>query len=173
MENDGLWEDPRKRARGPDGSPLDVRALAQFDVAPHWSVLGGESQTRRAERARQEGMLGLRGHAPNMVLEVGSSSQATEAGNREERTDDPHREIEGDRLEEMVADLLAREEDQMCEDDCPCEEEAERIEDILLNGARSPLYEGASYSVLRSVLEILNLQAVFGWSNASVDALLK
>ena len=39
--------------------------------------------------------------------------------------------------------------------------------------ARESLYSGASFSVLRASLEILNLQTAYGWSNTSVDSLYR
>lgn len=51
--------------------------------------------------------------------------------------------------------------------------EAEDEEDFLKENAASPLYEGCGYSILRASLEVLNLQTIYGWSNASVDGLLR
>ena len=39
--------------------------------------------------------------------------------------------------------------------------------------ARLPLFNSAKISVLRASLALLNLQSLFGWSDNSVDALLK
>ena len=39
--------------------------------------------------------------------------------------------------------------------------------------AHTPLYDGGSYSILWTCLELLNLQALYGWSNTSVTSLLK
>ena len=47
------------------------------------------------------------------------------------------------------------------------------FDDELDVAAREPLYSGASFSVLRASLEILNLQTSYGWSNTSVDSLLR
>ena len=77
-------------------------------------------------------------------------------------------------MHEMVEDLLLREAQDVCDDDCACCEEAsQRAEDGLLDAARKPLYAGSTYSILRASWELLNLQAMFGWSSASVDALLR
>ena len=81
--------------------------------------------------------------------------------------------VEEGHLEEMVNDLLAHEEDVPCDDDCQCEEQRETTEDMLLTASRTPLYDGAVYSILCASLELLNLQVKFGWSNTSVDELLK
>jgi hypothetical protein len=43
---------------------------------------------------------------------------------------------------------------------------------MLLQTARTPIYDGASFLVFRVAMEIMNLQTSYGWSNASVDALL-
>ena len=80
--------------------------------------------------------------------------------------------VEDDLLHTMVEDLLARQIVVDCEDDCPSVEN-KKEEDVLLQHARTPLYKGCTYSTLRALLKILNLQAMLGWSNASVDALIK
>ena len=85
----------------------------------------------------------------------------------------PHVEVEDDHLHTMVEDLLAREVENECEPECACEEAAQKTKDSLLEAAHTALYEGCSYSILRASLEILNIQATFGWSNAGVDALLR
>ena len=87
----------------------------------------------------------------------------------------PHVEMEDTILHEMVEDLLLREaqQDDIYDDDCACEAAAQRDEQGLLDAARKPLYAGSTYSVLRASLELLNLQAMFGWSSASVDTLLR
>jgi hypothetical protein len=46
VEDWGLWEDPRKRARQ---ESLDPRVWASFDVSPHWSVIGASAEVRTAE----------------------------------------------------------------------------------------------------------------------------
>jgi hypothetical protein len=42
----------------------------------------------------------------------------------------------------------------------------------LLQLARTLIYDGASFSMLRAAMEIMNLQTSYGCSNASMDALL-
>ena len=39
--------------------------------------------------------------------------------------------------------------------------------------ACTPFYDGGYYSILWTCLELLNLQALYGWSNTSVTSLLK
>ena len=43
----------------------------------------------------------------------------------------------------------------------------------LYNASSTPVFEGYTFSILRASLELLNIQIVYGWSNASLDALLK
>ena len=43
----------------------------------------------------------------------------------------------------------------------------------LYNTSSTPVFEGCTFSILRASLELLNIQTVYGWSNASLDALLK
>ena len=161
IEKWGLWDDQLKRARLATSDP---HILAQIDVAPHWSVVGGHGRRRVEERMRQEAVMGT-----SLPPDVGSSVPPHVSNS----TVPPHFEVENDLLHEMVEDLLAREVDAECEDDCACIDAAQKEEDHLLQAAKSPLYEGCKYSILRASLEILNLQAMFGWSSASVDALLR
>ena len=46
-------------------------------------------------------------------------------------------------------------------------------EQFIRNACKEPLYQGAKVSKLRALLSILNLQATFGWSDASVSALFQ
>lgn len=84
----------------------------------------------------------------------------------------PHVVLEERHLEDMVENIFDNEEEHS-DEDCQCQEEAKDDETLLLDGLRTPLYEGADYSILRASLELLNLQVMYGWSNTSVDALLK
>ena len=43
-------------------------------------------------------------------------------------------------------------------------------EQFISHACKAPLYEGENFSKLRVVLSILNLEATFGWSDASVSA---
>lgn len=164
VEDEGLWEDPRKRARGGDGV-VDWQRLSQIDTAPHWSVIGGHGRRRIDERMRQEEVHRM----PNPIA-MGSTPPMDIPNTQPYH---PHSVVEEGHLEEMVNDLLAHEEDMPCDDDCQCEEQRETTEDMLLTASRTPLYDGAVYSILRASLELLNLQVKFGWSNTSVDELLK
>lgn len=49
----------------------------------------------------------------------------------------------------------------------------DKMEDFVRKTCKEPLYVGANVSKLRTMLSILNLQATFGWSNASVSALFE
>ena len=51
------------------------------------------------------------------------------------------------------------------------QEEFGQEEDEMRKLARLPLYNGAKISVLRASLAMLNLQSIFGWSDASVSEL--
>ena len=51
------------------------------------------------------------------------------------------------------------------------EQEFGQEEDEIRKLARLPLYNGAKISVLRASLAMLNLQSIFGWSDASVSEL--
>ena len=46
-------------------------------------------------------------------------------------------------------------------------------EEFIKDACKEPLYEGAKVSKLRALLSILNLQATFGWFDASVSALFQ
>ena len=170
VEDWGLWEDPRKCARQETSDP---RVCATFDISPHWSVMGARGQVKAAERRREE-------------ISVGTIGVTERAGTSREHHDVPpmhhdiplpphHVGMKDTIMHEMVEDLLLREaqQDDICDDDCACEAAAQRDEQGLLDAARKPLYAGSTYSVLRASLELLNLQAMFGWSSASVDALLR
>ena len=73
----------------------------------------------------------------------------------------------------MVEELLSHEAIDECEDDCPCVDVVQKGEVLLPEKVNTPLYEGCTYSTLGASLKILNLQSMFGWSSASVDALLR
>jgi len=166
VDDEGLWDDPRKRERSSTDGGEDWQRLAQVDMAPHWSVIGGHGRRRIEERMRHEEVQRM----PNPI--AGSSTRPMAETDTEPAKPIPHSVIEQGHLEEMVHDLLAHE-DVACDDDCACEEKMEDTEDMLLKASRTPLYAGADYSILRASLELLNLQVKFGWSNTSVDELLK
>ena len=166
VEKWGLWDDQLKRARVETSDP---HILAQIDVAPHWRVVGGHGRRRVEERMRQEAVMGT-----STLPSVGPSWEgAHSATHGASSSAPPHRAVEDDIIHSMVEDLLAREATFECEDDCACVDAAQEEEDHLHQAASTPLYDGCSYSILRASLELLNLQAMFGWSSASVDALLR
>ena len=154
--------------------------MASIDVSPHWSVIGARGQVKAAERRRQESGVGTIG----VTERAGTSREHHDVPSMHHDVPPMHHdvplpphhvEMEDTIMHEMVEDLLLREaqQDDICDDDCACEAAAQRDEQGLLDAARKPLYAGSTYSVLRASLELLNLQAMFGWSSASVDALLR
>ena len=76
----------------------------------------------------------------------------------------PHEVVEEEALDDMVRDFFAhhRIEGDQCSEN-----------DELFSAASTPLFEGCTFSVLRASLELLNLQTMYGWSNASLNALLR
>lgn len=74
----------------------------------------------------------------------------------------PHEAVEEEVFDDMVRDLYVHQgrDNSMEQDD-------------LFTAASTPLFEGCTFSVLRASLELLNLQTIYGWSNASLNALLK
>ena len=169
VEDWGLWEDLRKHARQESSDPC---VWASFDISPHWSVIGGSAEVKTAERLRQESGVGTIG----VSQEAGTSQEYHVVYPPEHHVPSPpHVEMEDTIMHEMVEDLLLRkaQQDDVCDDDCACEAAAQRDEKGLLDAARKPLYAGSTYSVLRASLELLILQAMFGWSSASVDTLLR
>ena len=160
VEDWGLWEDPRKRARQESSDP---RVWASINVSPHWSVICARAEVRTAKWLRQESGVGT----------IGVTQRASTSREHHDVPLPPHVEMEDTIMHEMFEDLLFREaQDDVCDDDCARKAPAQRDEQGLLDAARKPLYAGSTYSVLRASLELLNLQAMFGWSSASVDALL-
>ena len=145
VEDWGLWEDLRKHARQETSDP---RALATLDISPHWSAYSGASH-RKSERMRQEARAGrFESH------EVGSASHSDQTHHMSPL---PHEEMEDTIMHQMVEDLLLREAQDVCEDECACEAPAAHTEDSLLTSACTPLFDGSTYSILRASLEILNL----------------
>ena len=51
--------------------------------------------------------------------------------------------------------------------------EPDKEEQMMQKLARLPLYNGAKISVLRASLAMLNLQSIYGWSDASVSELFR
>ncbi|KAI5063890.1 hypothetical protein GOP47_0020560 [Adiantum capillus-veneris] len=75
----------------------------------------------------------------------------------EEMIDLPHQMDEDTIMKNLVAELLACEEGPCDDDDCGCEEVSQKEEDTLLVASKTPIYPGDKFSILRALLEILNL----------------
>ena len=92
------------------------------------------------------------------------------------RIDHDHEPLADDAvMDEMVDDLYRRTIRSTDRDapNIPCNQSTSPCPDKVLDAAKSTLYDGSRFSVLRASLELLNLQTCHGWSNASVDALLR
>ena len=126
-----------------------------IESMPHYLVVSGHR--RREERIHQECLQArFEGTSTSNVqgIHIGRSTVMEE-------------QVEDEAIEEMLADFEATKDSQGTthlgeEDQTPIHE-----------SARTPLYDGGSYSILRTCLELLNLQALYGWSNTSVTSLLK
>ena len=80
-------------------------------------------------------------------------------------------EIEDDAMDEMIEALV---ENVLPDDANPRESRAhDAKEEFIRKTCKEPLYVGAKVSKLRALLSVLNLQATFGWSDASVSALFQ
>ena len=119
----------------------DWQRLAQVNMAPHWSVIGGHGRRRIDKIMQQEEVQRM----PNPIAR--SSTQPMAEADTQPYQPIPHLVVEQGHLEEMVHDLLAHE-DVACDDDCACEEQMEATEDMLLKASRTPLYAGEDYSIL-------------------------
>ena len=117
---------------------------------PHYSVVGGRK--RQEEIIHQER---LQAHFEGTGISNLQSIDTSTSIVMEEQV------IRDEPIEEMLADF---------QDTIHFSKE---FETPIHEAARTPLYDGGSYSILRTCLELLNLQAIYGWSNASVTSLLK
>ncbi|MCO5561786.1 hypothetical protein L7F22_015410 [Adiantum nelumboides] len=153
QDNHGLWEAPSRRDSLDEDEDIEeaVRRTA-VQTMPHYSVMSGRQ--RRQAKVHQE-----RGHGSQAEVED-NPSESNEA--HEDHMEDEH-------MEEIMRDFF--------ETHVPIGDEGNTEGDEphrpLYDAAKVPLYEGSQYSILRACLEILNLQTIYGWSNASVTSLLK
>ena len=84
---------------------------------------------------------------------------------RDDNSPAPHEVVEEEVFDDMVRNLFR--DDHKGMDDNDMEQEH------LYNASSTPVFDGWTFSILRASLELLNIQTVYGWSNASLDALLK
>ena len=78
-------------------------------------------------------------------------------------------ELSNDAMDDMIEALVTN--SVPTESNVRHSREQDPKEQFIRDACKAPLYEGAKVSKLRAVLSILNLQATFGWSEASVSAL--
>ena len=79
--------------------------------------------------------------------------------------------VEDESLEEIIKALV---ENVLPKEGMPKKSQArDKMEDFVRKACKEPLYVGANVSNLRAMLSILNLEATFGWSTASVLALFE
>ena len=85
--------------------------------------------------------------------------------------------LEGEQMEEMLDAFFDMEDNvdnvPAGDDRASLHSQASESEDVMQKLARLPLYNGSKISVLRASLAMLNLQSIYGWSDASVTALFK
>ena len=157
IEEYGLWEGSSRHHSSDDDNDEDINEEVRrnaLETMPHYSVVGGCQ--RRTERVHQEE---LQSH----VVQQPSFNERAHEPNE----DVVDNQIEDEHMEEMIHDFFGAH--------VPTNnnENNERDETPLQDAAKTPLYEGSQYSILRACLELLNLQTMYGWSNASVTSLLK
>ena len=155
QDDHGLWETSSHRNSSDEDEDIEeVVCRTAVQTMPHYSMMGGRQ--RRQARIHQESLFGHGNHLEDEEVPSGPN----------ETNDDI---MEDEHMEEMMRDLF--------ETHVPSGDEGNSEKDEphqpLLDAARMPLYEGSQYSILRACLEILNLQTIYGWSNASVTSLLK
>ena len=73
-------------------------------------------------------------------------------------------------VEEEVFDDMVR---NLFRDDHKGVDDNDMEQEYLHNASSTPVFEGCTFSILRASLKLLNIQTVYGWSNASLDELLK
>ena len=84
---------------------------------------------------------------------------------RDDNSPSSHKDIEEEVFDDMVWHHLKDDPKKM--DDDVIEQEH------LYKASLIPVFEGCTFSILHASLELLNLQIVYGWSNASLNASLK
>ena len=108
-----------------------------------------------------------REHAKRRRDDAGASgSIVRDECERDDNSLAPHEEV----VEEEVFDDMVR---NLFSDDHKGMDDTDMEQEHLYNASSTPVFEGCTFSILRASLELLNIQTVYGWSNASLDALLK
>ena len=77
----------------------------------------------------------------------------------------PHEVVEKEVFDDIMWHLFRDDPKTMNDDDMKQEH--------LYKASLTLVFEGCTFSILHASLKLLNLQIVYGWSNASLDALLK
>lgn len=161
IEDYGVWQGASRHDSSDDDNDEDsnedideeVRRNA-LETMPHYSVVGGRQ--RKAARIHQEELQSHVAQHPTFDEREHESSEDVEDNN-----------MEDEHMKEMINDFFGAH-----VPDRNSEEINEGDETPLQDAAKTPLYEGSQYSILRACLELLNLQTMYGWSNASVTSLL-
>lgn len=145
-----MWEGPSRHESSDDEESDFITEEAHINAMgsmPHYSVVGGRQ--RREERIHQQNLQG----------------QFEESINEEVEHNHMEEEVH---MEDMIGDFYEDRESPM-----RTGANNEDEETILDDTAKMALYEGCQYSLLCTCLELLNLQTIYGWSNASVTSLFK
>ena len=107
-----------------------------------------------------------REHAKRRRDDAGASgSIVRDEWERDDNSPAPHEVVEEEVFDDMVRNLFR--------DDPKGMDDNDMEQEHLYNASSTPVFEGCTFSILRASLELLNIQTVYGWSNASLDALLK
>lgn len=157
IEEYGEWQGPSRHDSSDDDHEVFRRNA--LETMPHYSVVGGRQ--RRAARVQQEEL-----QSTIAEQQPAFDERAHESYESNEDVEDNN--MEDEHMEEMLHDFFGA---HVPHD--RGEDNNEGNESTLQDAAKTPLYEGSQYSILRACLEILNLQTMYGWSNASVTSLLQ
>lgn len=160
IEDYGNWQGSSRRDMSDDDNDEDVDDEEvhrnALETMPHYSVVSGRQ--RKAARVHHEELQSHVAKHPTFEEPANESSEDMEDNNV----------MEDEHMEEMINDFFGAQVPNR-----NSEEINEGDETPLKDAAKTPLYEGSPYSILRTCLELLNLQTMYGWSNASVTSLLK
>ena len=96
--------------------------------------------------------------------------ELAESSEQQQALPQAHQEVEDTHMQDMIEDLYPR----VRNPESNKRDSGYHLEkDELTYAVETPLYDGSTFSVLRTSLELLNLQSTYGWSYTSVDDLLK